>query len=115
MGGVGSGAKKLPGTQLNEALRSLEGDIPGIIDQLKQLASGEPVICPHCGQDVGIKRGDREAAIYLIDRVLGKPKQISEIDYTHRIELSGDQCDKLIEMMKVKQAEMLGEWHDVDN
>lgn len=118
MGGLGSGKKKLPGTTLTEALRSLEGDIPGIIEQLKQLAYGKPVICPSCGAEVGINKIDREAAIYLIDRVLGKPKQVQEVDITHTIELSADQCEALIERARLAQQEvkMLTEGeHETDN
>lgn len=96
MGGIGSGRKPLPKTDLKNALSQLEGDIPGIIERLKRLAYGKPVHCPVCGAEVGISKIDRDAAIYLIDRVLGKPKQQTDVDVTHHIELSADQCQELI-------------------
>lgn len=102
---VGAGRKKKPTTQLKDAINHLEGDIPSIIDKLKQLAYGEPVKCPKCGVAVGISKIDRDAAIYLIDRILGKPKQVSEVDITHKIELSADQCHALY--LRAKAAEVM--------
>ena len=63
---------------MEEALNELRGDIPEIIDKLKRLAFGNPVICQHCTKETGVTKIDKEAAIYLLDRVLGRPRQ--EID-----------------------------------
>ena len=107
MGGPGSGPRKLQSTTLKEAISSLEGDIPGIIEELKKLAYGKPVLCPECGHAVGLKQIDREAAIYLIDRVLGKPTQRTEVDITDRIVLTSVQIEKIIQRYQLAQRLML--------
>lgn len=95
-----------PSLTLKEALSNLEGDIPGIIQELKKLAYGKPVRC-ECGREVGLKQIDREAAIYLIDRVLGKPTQKTEVDITERIELTSVQIDRLIQRYQIASRLML--------
>ena len=114
MGGTGSGPRKMPETELKDALLRLEGDIPDIIEQLKRIAYGEPVMCPQCGADVGISKVDRDAAIYLIDRVLGKPRQVQTVDVTHTIELSADQCLALMERAEMarENVKLLPEGED---
>ena len=106
MGGPGSGPRKLPSTILKEAISNLEGDIPGIIEELKKLACGKPVKC-ECGREVGLKQIDREAAIYLIDRVLGKPAQRTEVDITERIVLSSVQIEKIMQRYQLASRLML--------
>ena len=113
MGGPGSGPRKLPSTTLKEAISNLEGDIPGIIEELKKLAYGKPVIC-ECGRKVGLKQIDREAAIYLIDRVLGKPAQRTELDITERIVLTSVQIEKIMQRYQLAQRLMLPAGHDVN-
>ena len=114
MGGPGSGPRKLPSTILKKAISNLEGDIPGIIEELKKLAYGKPVKC-ECGREV-VKQIDREAAIYLIDRVLGKPAQRTEVDITERIVLSSVQIEKIMQRYQLAQRLMLPapEEHDVN-
>ena len=107
MGGPGSGPRKLPSTTLKEAISNLEGDIPGIIEELKKLAYGKPVLCPECGHEVGLKQIDREAAIYLIDRVLGKPTQRTEVDITDRIVLTSVQIERIMQRYQLAQRLML--------
>ena len=107
MGGPGSGPRKLQSTTLKEAISSLEGDIPGIIAELKKLAYGKPVLCPECGHAVGLKQIDREAAIYLIDRVLGKPTQRTEVDITEKIVLTSVQIEKIIQRYQLASRLML--------
>ena len=107
MGGPGSGPRKLPSTTLKEAISKLEGDVPGIIEELKKLAYGKPVLCPECGHEVGLKQIDREAAIYLIDRVLGKPTQRTEVDITERIVLTSVQIEKIMQRYELAQRLML--------
>ena len=113
MGGPGSGARKQPITTLKESLANLEGDIPGIIEELKKLAYGKPVKC-ECGREVKLKQIDREAAIYLIDRVLGKPTQRTAVDITETIVLSPIQIDKLMERYRISARLMLPTGHDVN-
>ena len=97
--------KHLKARSIKTALEHLEGDIPGIIEELKKLAYGKPVIC-ECGREVGSSI-DREAAIYLIDRVLGKPAQRTEVDITERIVLTSVQIDKIMQRYQLAQRLML--------
>ena len=97
--------KHLKARSIKTALEHLEGDIPGIIEELKKLAYGKPVKC-ECGREV-VKQIDREAAIYLIDRVLGKPAQRTELDITERIVLSSVQIDKIIQRYQLAARLML--------
>ena len=100
--------KHLKARSIKTALEHLEGDIPGIIEELKKLAYGKPVIC-ECGRKVGLKQIDREAAIYLIDRVLGKPAQRTELDITERIVLTSVQIDKIMQRYQLAARLMLPE------
>ena len=104
--------KHLKARSIKTALEHLEGDIPGIIEELKKLAYGKPVIC-ECGREV-VKQIDREAAIYLIDRVLGKPAQRTELDITERIVLTSVQIDKIMQRYQLAQRLMLPAGHDVN-
>lgn len=67
MGGSGkkgkSGRKKNISTLVSEAIDGVRQDLPALFIELKRQALG----------------GDRESTIYLIDRVLGKPKAPTEI------------------------------------
>ena len=99
--------KHLKARSIKTALEHLEGDIPGIIEELKKLAYGKPVLCPECGHEVGLKQIDREAAIYLIDRVLGKPTQRTEVDITERIVLTSVQIEKIMQRYELAQRLML--------
>ena len=107
--------KHLKARSINTALEHLEGDIPGIIEELKKLAYGKPVIC-ECGREVGLKQIDREAAIYLIDRVLGKPTQRTELDITERIVLTSVQIERIMQRYQLASRLMLPapEEHDKD-
>ena len=98
--------KHLKARSIKIALEHLEGDVPGIIEELKKLAYGKPVIC-ECGREVGLKQIDREAAIYLIDRVLGKPTQRTEVDITERIVLTSVQIEKIMQRYQLAQRLML--------
>ena len=94
---------------LKSALEHLEGDIPGILEELKKLALGKPVVCPNCGHEVGIKQIDREAAFYLCDRILGKPTIHTELDITDRIELSSEQIERIIQRYQIAERLMLSQ------
>lgn len=65
-GNANSGRKPGVSLQVKRALKELNKDIPALFKALVDRA----------------KEGDREAAIYLIDRVIGKPKQQTDIDIT---------------------------------
>ncbi len=98
-----SGRRKQPTSYIKEALNNLTGDIPALLKQLKELAlKGNPVICPYCHKEhPGIGKPDKDAIIYLCDRILGKPKQVQEIDITTTIQLSPEQLRRILERQSV--------------
>lgn len=65
---VGSGRRKSPKRLVNECIKNTHQHLPALFESLTNQAL----------------EGDREAAIYLIDRILGKPKQQTEIDVNTR-------------------------------
>ena len=69
-----SGPRRSPVGQLKAALSNLEREAPDIVESLVILAKGDPIVCQYCGMETGISKPDKEAAIYCLDRVLGKPK-----------------------------------------
>lgn len=75
VGGVreGSGRKVKLSTQVKRALANIP--VADIFDWLQKLA----------------ENGDRDACIYLLDRVLGKPTQKSEIDLEGKFTIPVDQ------------------------
>ena len=77
----GGGPKKKPITLVKEAIDNLSGDIPQLFESLKKLALN----------------GDREAQIYLIDRVLGKPTQHSRLDIEGELDLAPQIMRSLLE------------------
>lgn len=77
-----SGRKKEPTTVIKEALDKLEGDIPQLLASLKERA---------------IEKGDIVALTYLIDRILGKPTQKSELDLSGEIEIAPAMMRQLLE------------------
>jgi hypothetical protein len=73
-----SGRKRLPEKDVKEAIEALSADVPQLFEKLKAVALGLPITCPECGKEVPGARPDKDALVYLIDRVLGRPRQ--EID-----------------------------------
>ena len=69
----GAGRKPKLSTQVKRALANIP--VSDIFDWLQKLA----------------ENGDREACIYLLDRVLGKPTQKSEIDLEGKFSIPVDQ------------------------
>jgi len=102
-----SGPRKSPTSQLREGLEQLQGDIPGILEKLKDLAFGKPIVCQHCGGETGQKGIDREAAIYLVDRIMGKPKQVQEVDLLARTELTSSQALKMYHQLEEYRAQYM--------
>lgn len=100
-----SGRKKSNIRTLKDALTKLEGDLPSIVEKLKSLAFGRKVECPFCHKELPILKPDREAAIYLIDRIMGRPKQIAETNITQTIQLKADDCFMLMELAAQRAAE----------
>jgi len=88
-----SGRKKKPSTLVNEALDGIRQDLPELFKSLRDLA---------------IDDKDREAAIYLIDRILGKPRQQTDIDITGGQELGAGLVVQLFKILTERQKELEG-------
>lgn len=87
-----SGPKKKPSTLVNEALDAIRQDLPELFKSLRDMAVKEP--------------HDREAAIYLIDRILGKPKQQTDIDLSGGQELGAGLMVQLFKILTERQKEL---------
>ena len=97
MGGVGSGRKKKPGTELRDAIG--EVNLPKIVKNLERWSEGKEVVCPHCTERTGVYVPDTvalQSAIELLNRRLGKVPQQVQLDITEKIQLTADQSDILI-------------------
>ena len=68
----------MPEKDVKEAIEALSADVPQLFEKLKVIALGLSIVCPECGKEVPGARPDKDALVYLIDRVLGRPRQ--EID-----------------------------------
>jgi len=77
-----------------EIERELAFRTPEIIAELEKLT--KPFPCPHCGNIIKII--DKDVGMYLVDRVLGKPKQRTELDITEATyrQLTGDEIYDII-------------------
>ena len=114
MGGVGSGPRKKPGTELKDAIESI--NIPKIVKNLEKWSQGHKVICPHCDKDTLVNIPDTvalQSAIELLNRRLGKPVQRQEIDITQNIVLNADQIDNVLrnhlpQIVEIYQPEIRG-------
>lgn len=98
MGGPGSGRPKEPGRLVREAIDSI--DITKIFQQLEEWSHGKEVVCPHCLCKTGCYTADTvslQAAVELLNRRLGKPKQQVDIDVTTTIQLDASQLQAVIE------------------
>ena len=84
--------KKLDAPSLEEVERRLALRVPDIISELEKLT--KPFSCPHCGNEIRVI--DKDVGMYLIDRVMGKPKQRTEVDITQTIVLNADQIDTIL-------------------
>lgn len=88
-----------------DAVTAFAKTLPDLLLELYKMARGKPAICPFCKKaHPRLREPDREALFYALDRILGKVRQIAEVDITQRIELSADQCLALLE--KAKQADL---------
>lgn len=110
MGGIGSGRKKKPGTELRDAIQ--EVNIPKIVKNLERWSEGREVVCPHCATKTGVHVPDTvalQSALELLNRRLGKVPQSVQVDITETIQLSADQIDLLIERYQIANRALLTE------
>lgn len=85
-----SGRRKPLGKQIDEAMKLLDAELPGLIQSLINKANN----------------GDREALIYLIDRRMGKPKQSSDIDLTGGQQLGTGLVVELFKILSEKKRQL---------
>ena len=109
MGGVGSGRKKKPGTELKDAIGTV--NIPKIVKNLEKWSEGKEVICPKCLERTGIYVPDTialQSALELLNRRLGKVPQSVQLDITQTIQLNADQIDSVIRKHLPQIVEIYG-------
>ena len=117
MGGVGSGPKRKPGTELRDAIG--EVNLTKIIKNLEKWSEGKEVICPKCLERTGVYVPDTialQSAIELVNRRLGKVPQSVQLDITETIQLNADQIDQvlrnnlpqIVELYRTEIAGLLG-------
>ena len=84
------------GRRKSKTLQELEQELalkaPDIIAELEKLT--KPIECPSCGHTVKVI--DKDVGMYLVDRVMGKPKQKHEVDVAETIQLTADQIDTIL-------------------
>jgi len=85
-GGTGAGRKKSPRKQIEEAIKNK--DVKAIIEKLIDKA----------------REGDREAGIYIIDRVYGKPKQQTDIELTGAGDVGAEMLVRLLETIQSRRT-----------
>ena len=117
MGGVGSGPRRKPGTELRDAIG--EVNLPKIVKNLEKWSEGKEVICPKCMERTGVYVPDTialQSAIELLNRRLGKVPQSVQLDITETIQLDADQIDQvlrnnlpqIVELYRTEIAGLLG-------
>ena len=94
--GIPKAGFRRTGKYKSKTLQELEQELtlkaPDIVAELEKLT--KPIECPNCGHT--IKVIDKDVGMYLLDRVMGKPKQKHEVDITENIQLNADQIDTLV-------------------
>jgi hypothetical protein len=100
-----SGRKKLPEREVKEAIEALRDDVPLLFEKLKIVALGLPIECPECKHEIPGARPDKDSLIYLIDRVLGRPKQ----------ELTATMKAAVVIMTPDDYERAIRQAHDVEN
>jgi len=89
---------------LQELEQELALKVPDIVAELEKLT--KPFECPHCGNQIRII--DKDVGMYLVDRVMGKPKQKHEVDIAENIQLTADQIDQVLRNHLPQIVEMYG-------
>lgn len=104
--GIPKAGFRRTGRRKSKTLQELEQELalkaPGIVAELEKLT--KPIECPSCGHT--IKVIDKDVGMYLVDRVMGKPKQRQELDITQSIQLNADQIDSVIKRHLPQVVEM---------
>jgi hypothetical protein len=86
MGSALSGHRMAPSELVTRTMNVAHRRLPEVMQALVDRALATPFKCEHCGKLTSMGPGDREAQIYLLDRVMGRPRQ--EIDARVSAEVS---------------------------
>jgi len=86
------GRRKTPEKTMNELMSGSYKHIKAVWESLVASAmKTRKVKCPHCSQGFDVKgMGDPRAAMYVMDRVYGRPKQSLEVEAKQRITTGDD-------------------------
>ncbi len=127
----GGGRKPHAATRLKKAMEVVEGAHPELIEAMIQIAKGEVVWikcpeckesfrqfkCPKCKKTIEhecIGKADREMLIHLDNRILGKPKQTTEIDLNAHVEVNNIQLNTMLQKVLEYQRQLLLPENDPD-
>jgi len=95
--GVPKAGFRKTGKHKSQTLQELEQAIaekaPGFVEELEKYV--KPFPCPHCGNEIQVI--DKEVAMYMVDRALGKPKLKHEVDITEQMQFNADDIEKIID------------------
>jgi len=102
--------KKYKSRTLQELEQDIAGKAPGFVEELEKYV--KPFPCPHCGNEIQVV--DKEVAMYMVDRALGRTRQKVELGITETIQLTADQCDEIIEKHLPGIAALLAARYHID-
>jgi len=95
--------KRFKTKSLEELEQEIASKAPGFAEELEKYI--KPFQCPHCGGEIQVI--DKEVAMYMLDRALGKPRQKLEVDVLPS--LTADKIDMIIENHRDGFIAMAGE------
>lgn len=79
--------------------------LPEVMTALLNKATGTaPMSCPHCKAQLSSSVPDRESAVYVLDRVLGRPRQEVQIDGQVNVQLQPSDYHRLSLLQAAIQA-----------
>ncbi len=102
----GGGRKKSEHGAYKESQNFLTSHHPEATEIMWNVATGvaSNIVCPKCKHKFSKKIGlgvDSDMLKHIDNRVMGKPKQVTELDITERIELTSAQLSKLSQKIQI--------------
>lgn len=107
-----SGRKKVPSKQIQEYLESNISRLPELLEALTNKALIKiSVVCPKCGERYEIPgAGDKEAAIYIIDRHLGRPHQSQDLRVQTKILFTPDDYELATRVARLEEQKLIEQY-----
>lgn len=107
----GGGRKKTESGAYKESYSKMLARHPETVDIMLNIATGvaQGITCPKCKNRFDKKIGmgaDPEMLKHIDNRVMGKPKQTTEIDITGTLELNSSQLSRLSQKIDIFLAEV---------